>query len=153
MVLAETLGLTLDTVDITDSDRYRDHGYPWAEWDLLRREAPLYWYQRPGFEPFWAIARHADIRSVSAHRDKDVFEHPYKFDIRRDPNGHFAFGGYGEHFCLGANLARRDMRSIFHAMLPLLPQMALAADPEMVIGMLHVGGIKRQMVRHCPARA
>ena len=151
MVLAETPGLTLDTVDITDSDRYRDHGHPWADWDLLRREAPLYWYQRPGFEPFWAIARHADIRSVSAHRDKDVFEHPYKFDIRRDPNDHFGLGGYGEQFCLGANLARREMRSIFQAMLPLLPQIALAADPEMVIGMLHVGGIKRQMVRHCPA--
>ena len=80
-----------------------------------------------------------------------MFEDPYKFDIRRDPNDHFALGGYGEHFCLGANLARREMGSIFHTMLPLLPQMALAADPEIVIGMLHVGGIKRQMVRHWPA--
>ena len=79
-----------------------------------------------------------------------MFEHPYKFDIRRDPNDHFAFGRYGEHFCVGANLARRKMRSIFHATLPLLPNLALAADPEMVIGFLHVGGIKRQMVRHCP---
>ncbi len=109
MVLAETHGLTLDTVDITDSDRYRDDGYPWAEWDVLRRDAPVYWYQRPGFEPFWAITKHADIRFISAHRDEDVFEDPYKFDIRRDPNDHFAFGGYAEHFCLGANLACREM--------------------------------------------
>ena len=41
MVTTEAPRLTLDTLDITDSDRYRDHGYPWAEWDLLRREAPV----------------------------------------------------------------------------------------------------------------
>ena len=67
MVTTDAPRLTLDTLDITDSDRYRDHGYPWAEWDLLRREAPVYWYQRPGFEPFWAITKHADIRFISAH--------------------------------------------------------------------------------------
>ena len=67
MVTSEAPRLTLHTLDITDSDRYRDYGYPWAEWDLLRREAPIYWYQRPGFEPFWAITRHADIRYISAH--------------------------------------------------------------------------------------
>ena len=67
MVIAEAPALTVDTVDITDSDRYRDYGYPWAEWDLLRRDAPVYWYQRPGFEPFWAITKHADIRYISSH--------------------------------------------------------------------------------------
>ena len=441
MVTAEAPSLSVDMVDITDADRYRDYGYPWAEWDLLRREAPVYWYQRPGFEPFWAITKHADIRYISAHpelfsntqmlrlntarklgnaqkqrtdssnftggnpgdppdfiymdppehrqhrglvarhftprmmkmledhfaemaenyvsdfadriiagftergersavdlvhelsaklpvaaicdmggvpeedwdkifewtevlvgaddpefrlpgetpsqasrristewfhynaeliaqrqrdglgddllsdllraevdgrklspaevhgyfvlllaagnettrnsisggvkalldhpdqledlvahpelvpsaveeilrwtsiviqfqrtavedvelrgqtirkgesvvlwypsanRDEDVFEDPYRFDIRREPNDHFAFGGYGEHFCLGANLARWEMRSIFHALLPILPNLQLAADPEYVIGFLHVGGIKRQLVRHRP---
>ena len=86
----------------------------------------------------------------SANRDEDIFDDPYKFDIRRDPNDHFAFGGYGEHFCLGANLARWEMRSIFHALRPILPELELAAEPEYVIGFLHVGGIKRQMVRHRP---
>ena len=442
MVIADLPGLTLDSVDITDSDRYRDDGYPWAEWDLLRREAPVYWYQRPEYEPFWAITKHADIRFISSHpelfsntqmlrlntarklgtaqrsrdlqmnftggdpadppdfiymdppehrqhrglvarhftprmmkmledhfaemaenyvsdfadkvvndfaergtgsavdlvhelsaklpvaaicdmggvpeedwdkifewtevivgaddpefrlpgespsqasrrvgeewfrynfelieqrqreglgddllsdllraevdgrklspaeihgyfvlllaagnettrnsisggvkalldhpdqmqmlvddaslvpsaveeilrwtsiviqfqrtatedvelrgktirkgesvvlwypsanRDEDVFEDPYKFDIKRDPNDHFAFGGYGEHFCLGANLARWEMRSIFHALRPILPNLELVAPPENVIAFLHVGGIKRQMVRHRPA--
>ena len=84
----------------------------------------------------------------SANRDEEVFEDPYKFDIRRDPNDHFAFGGYGEHFCLGANLARWEMRSIFHALLPILPNLELAGEPEMVPQSLHVGGIKRQMVRY-----
>ena len=84
----------------------------------------------------------------SANRDEEVFPDPYKFDIRRDPNDHFAFGGYGEHFCLGANLARWEMRSIFHSLLPILPDLELAGEPEMVPSSLHVGGIKRQMVRY-----
>ena len=84
----------------------------------------------------------------SANRDEDVFEDPYKFDITRAENDHFAFGGYGEHFCLGANLARWEMRSIFHALRPVLPQLELVAPPENVIAFLHVGGIKRQMVRY-----
>ena len=442
MVIADAPRLTLDTVDITDSDRYRDDGYPWAEWDLLRQEAPVYWYQRPGYEPFWAITKHADIRFISSHpelfsnaqmlrlntakklgtaqrsrdlqmnftggdpadppdfiymdppehrqhrglvarhftprmmkmledhfaemaenyvsdfadqvvndfaergsrsavdlvhelsaklpvaaicdmggvpeedwdqifkwtevivgaddpefrlpgespsqasrrvgeewfrynfeliqqrqreglgddllsdllraevdgrklspaeihgyfvlllaagnettrnsisggvkalldhpdqmqmlvedeslvpsaveeilrwtsiviqfqrtavedvelggktirkgesvvlwypsanRDEDIFEDPYRFDIKRDPNDHFAFGGYGEHFCLGANLARWEMRAIFHALRPILPNLELVAPPENVIAFLHVGGIKRQMVRYRPA--
>ena len=86
----------------------------------------------------------------SANRDEEVFPDPYKFDIRRDPNDHFAFGGYGEHFCLGANLARWEMRSIFHALLPILPNLELAGDPQRVPNSLHVGGIKRQMVRYRP---
>ena len=84
----------------------------------------------------------------SANRDEEVFPDPYRFDIRRDPNDHFAFGGYGEHFCLGANLARWEMRAIFHALLPILPNLELAGAPEMVPSSLHVGGIKRQMVRY-----
>jgi cholest-4-en-3-one 26-monooxygenase len=83
----------------------------------------------------------------SANRDEDVFEEPYKFDIGRDPNDHFAFGGFGEHFCLGAHLARWEMRAMFHALLPLLPKLELASEPEYVAGSLHVGGIKRMLVR------
>jgi cholest-4-en-3-one 26-monooxygenase len=83
----------------------------------------------------------------SANRDEEVFDSPYTFDIGRDPNDHFAFGGYGEHFCLGAHLARFEMRAIFHALLPVLPTLELASEPELVAGSLHVGGIQRMMVR------
>ncbi len=83
----------------------------------------------------------------SANRDEDVFTDPYTFDITRDPNDHFAFGGFGEHFCLGAHLARWEMRAIFHALLPVLPKLELASEPELVAGSLHVGGIKRMLVR------
>ena len=83
----------------------------------------------------------------SANRDEDVFPDPYTCDITRDPNDHFAFGGFGEHFCLGAHLARWEMRAIFHALLPVLPKLELASEPELVAGSLHVGGIKRMLVR------
>jgi cholest-4-en-3-one 26-monooxygenase len=84
----------------------------------------------------------------SANRDEDVFPDPYRFDITRDPNPHFAFGGYGEHFCLGANLARWELRTMFRELLPLLPDMELAGEPELVAASLHVGGIKRLPVRY-----
>jgi len=86
----------------------------------------------------------------SANRDEEVFDDPYRFDITRDPNPHFAFGGYGEHFCLGANLARWELRVMLRALLPLLPDLELAGPAEMVALSLHVGGIKRLPVRYRP---
>ena len=62
---------TLENLDIHSKDRYVDRGYPWREWDLLRREAPVFWYEREGIAPFWAITRHADILEIS--RRSDVF--------------------------------------------------------------------------------
>ena len=53
----------------------------------------------------------------SANRDEDVFEDPYRFDITRTPHHHVAFGGGGAHFCLGANLARREIAILFEELL------------------------------------
>ena len=61
--------LTLDTLDIHSTDLYVSRGYPWQEWDLLRREAPIFWYEREGIAPFWAITRHADILTISKRSD------------------------------------------------------------------------------------
>lgn len=53
----------------------------------------------------------------AANRDEAVFEDPYRFDVTRTPNDHVAFGGGGPHFCLGANLARLEMKIMFRALL------------------------------------
>ena len=53
----------------------------------------------------------------SANRDEDVFENPHRFDIRRTPNPHVAFG-IGTHFCLGASLARLEVRMMITELLP-----------------------------------
>jgi len=53
----------------------------------------------------------------SGNRDADFFEDPARFDIRRKPNEHMAFGGGGPHFCLGAHLARREITILFEELL------------------------------------
>ena len=83
----------------------------------------------------------------SANRDEDVFEDPAVFDIARSPNEHLAFGGFGEHFCLGANLARLEMRSVFRHVIGKLDNFALDGEVERLSSGL-IGGIKRLPVSY-----
>src|ERR1700731_747615 len=83
---------------------------------------------------------------VSANRDEDVFDDPFRFDIGRDPNKHLAFG-YGGHFCLGAALARMEVNSFFTDLLPRLKSIELAGDPQFV-ATTFVGGLKHLPVRY-----
>jgi cytochrome P450 family 142 subfamily A polypeptide 1 len=64
----------------------------------------------------------------SANRDESVFPDPYRFDIHRTPNDHVAFGAYGRHHCLGAPLARLELRILFEELLTRIPDMQLADD-------------------------
>lgn len=64
----------------------------------------------------------------SANRDEAVFVDPERFDIDRAPNDHLAFGGYGRHHCLGAQLARLELRILFEELLARFPVIELA-DP------------------------
>ena len=57
----------LDGLDITTLDRYVRNGYPWQAWDVLRDQAPVYRYERPGFPPFWAVTRYDDVHTVHSH--------------------------------------------------------------------------------------
>ena len=54
---------------------------------------------------------------ASANRDEEVFDDPFRFDVTRTPNEHVGFGGPGPHFCLGANLARREITVMFRQLL------------------------------------
>jgi len=64
----------------------------------------------------------------SANRDARVFADPFRFDVTRDPNPHLAFGGFGAHFCLGASLARLELRVMFEELLRELPSLDLPGD-------------------------
>jgi len=81
----------------------------------------------------------------SANRDEDVFERSSEFVIDRHPNPHLAFG-IGEHFCLGANLARLELRVIFAKLAERLEEIDLAG-PIARLNSSFVGGIKRVPIR------
>ena len=66
----------------------------------------------------------------SANFDEDVFDRPFEFDITRNPNPHLAFGGNGAHFCIGANLARMEIKLIFNEIADQLPNIAKRAEPQ-----------------------
>jgi cytochrome P450 len=65
----------------------------------------------------------------SANRDELVFDDPFRFDIRRHPNRHLAFG-YGTHFCLGVNLARTELRLLFGALTQRLTNLRVVTEPD-----------------------
>lgn len=66
----------------------------------------------------------------SANYDEDVFDKPFEFNILRDPNPHLAFGGNGAHFCIGANLARMEIKLIFNELADQLPDITKVAEPQ-----------------------
>ena len=82
---------------------------------------------------------------ASANRDESVFDDPYTFDIRRTPNPHLAFGR-GTHFCLGAALARMEIRVVFDALLDRVADAKVTGPVEYVRSNKHAG------VRHMPVR-
>ncbi|MFK7896316.1 MAG: cytochrome P450 [Myxococcota bacterium] len=64
----------------------------------------------------------------SGNRDERAFESPNTFDIERWPNRHVAFGGYGVHHCLGASLARLELKILFEQVLSRMPDIQFASD-------------------------
>ncbi len=79
----------------------------------------------------------------SANRDEAVFPEPFRFDVRRQPNRHLAFG-HGNHFCLGAILARLEIRLVLEALIARVERCALAGPVEWTRSNKHTG------IRHMP---
>jgi cytochrome P450 len=75
---------------------------------------------------------------ASANRDSDVFEDPFRFDITRHPNRHLGFGT-GEHFCLGAHVARMSIRALLAEMGGRIESLELAGDPSQIHASFVVG--------------
>jgi cholest-4-en-3-one 26-monooxygenase len=92
---------------------------PSAIEEILRWASPVMFFRRNVTKD--TVIRGQQIKAgekvsiwyISANRDEEVFADPFKFDIRRAPNQHVAFGGGGPHFCLGASLARLEMSIMF----------------------------------------
>ncbi|MGI9432951.1 MAG: cytochrome P450 [Myxococcota bacterium] len=78
----------------------------------------------------------------SGNRDADKFDEPYRFDVGRTPNEHIGFGGPGPHYCLDANLARREIRVMFRQIFERLPNLQITGEPQMLRSNF-VHGIKR----------
>ena len=118
------------------------------QWDLFKRErpktmadeivrwaSPVHCFQRTAKvdTQLGGVAVRAGDRvglfSSSANYDEDVFDRPFEFDITRNPNPHLGFGGNGAHYCIGANLARMEIRLIFDEIADVLPDIAKVSEP------------------------
>jgi cytochrome P450 len=82
----------------------------------------------------------------AANRDPAVFRDPHTFDLGRTPNPHLGFGAPGPHFCLGANLARREIEVAFTTFFDLLPDLEVVGPPDRLRSSF-VNGVKRLPAR------
>lgn len=89
---------------------------------------------------------------LAANRDPEVFDEPERFDVGREPNPHLAFGGGGPHFCLGASLARQEIKIFFEELFARYPQIELAGEVERLRSNF-IRGIKKLPVSLGPRRA
>jgi cytochrome P450 len=125
---------------------------PQATEEMIRWVTPVKQFMRTAAED--TVVRGTPIAAgqsvllsyVSANRDEDVFDRPFRFDVGRDPNKHLAFG-YGVHFCMGAALARMEVNSFFSELLPRLKSIELTGEPQFV-ATTFVGGLKHLPVRY-----
>jgi cytochrome P450 len=85
----------------------------------------------------------------SANRDESVFEDPFRFDVRRDPNPHLGFGAAGPHFCLGAHLARRELDVMVRELLTRLPDIEASGEADRLRSSF-INGIKHLPCRYAP---
>ncbi|MGD9619406.1 MAG: cytochrome P450 [Mycolicibacterium sp.] len=79
---------------------------------------------------------------ASANRDETKFADPWRFDVLRHPNPHVGFGGGGVHFCLGANLARREIMVVFEELHRKIPDVRATREPDRLHSAF-IRGIKR----------
>ena len=128
---------------------------PTAVEELLRWISPIMYFRRTASkdtEIHGQKIKEGDKVTLwygSANRDPDAFENPDSFDVGRDPNPHVALGSGGPHFCLGASLARLEIRLMFEEITKRLPDIQLAGD----VSLLHsffVNGFRHIPVTFTP---
>ena len=107
--------------------------------EVIRWATPVMTFRRTattdtsiGHQPI-ASGDHVVMFYGSGNRDETVFPDPWRFDITRHPNNHVGFGGGGPHFCLGANLARAKLRSVFGELAKSVTSFE-AGEPDLLAG-------------------
>ncbi len=124
---------------------------PGAVEEILRYENPLHYFRRTAtadsvlHDTEIAAGEKVAMYYTAANRDPDVFADPHRFDISRSPNPHLSFG-IGEHFCLGAHLARLEGQVFFEEVLGTFSQIEATGEPVRVRSNLN-NGLKRFPVR------
>ena len=125
---------------------------PQAVEEVVRWTSPIIHFGRTATEDFELRGkkiRKDDVLALfypSANRDEEMFEQPDKFDISRNPNPHLGFG-VGEHFCLGAHLARLEIEVAYKYLLPRIEEIELTGPVDRLHSSL-VGGVKHLPIRY-----
>jgi cytochrome P450 len=120
---------------------------PDAVEEILRWVSPISHFTRTATEDCevrGALIRAGDqvaLYFASANRDEEVFEDPFAFRVDRRPNPHLAFG-FGEHFCMGAHVARVELETIFRHLLARLESFEIVGNVERMRSIVN-GSIKR----------
>jgi methyl-branched lipid omega-hydroxylase len=136
----------------------------WADFDglansaveeIVRWASPVIYMRRTLTRDFelsgtkMAAGDKATLWYYSANRDESKFEAPWMFDVTRDPNPHVGFGGGGAHFCLGANLARREIRVMFSELRREIPDIVATEEPARLLSPF-IHGIKTLPIAWTP---
>jgi cholest-4-en-3-one 26-monooxygenase len=129
---------------------------PTAVDEMLRYASPVMYMRRTAqrdIELRGEVIKEGDpvaLWYISGNRDEEVYDRPNEFDITRSPNDYVVFGGGGPHFCLGANLAKLEIRVMFEELLDRLPDIQLAGDVQRLRSNF-INGIKHMPVTFSPA--
>ena len=124
--------------------------------EIIRWVTPVKHFMRTANEDYTLASGHTIRKGESvllsypsANRDEDVFADPYVFDIGRSPNKHLSFG-FGVHYCLGAMLARMEIKAMLAEMVRRVDRFELAGEPKLM-KTTFVGGLKRLPVSYVMA--
>lgn len=136
---------------VADPDRHMDTAID----EIVRWASPVLHFRRQAMQDYelgGAQIKAGDkvvLWHMAANRDPRAFDAPYEFRIDRTPNDHVGFGGGGPHFCLGANLAKMEIRLMFNEIATRLPDIRLAGDPAYLRSNF-IGGVKEMQVEFTP---
>ncbi|HYK67905.1 MAG TPA: cytochrome P450 [Streptosporangiaceae bacterium] len=120
---------------------------PGAVEEIVRYSSPVIWMRRSVTQDCTLNGndyREGDkvlLYYWAANRDATVFTDPARFDITRSPNPHVGFGAAGPHFCLGAHLARREIRVMLRELMTRVPTIRAAGEPDRLLSSF-INGIK-----------